>query len=585
MLTNSPVVRSAGARILFLVSAILTVAILLWIHHLRHAGASGLTPIFFILFAYDDSGATILALLTLVVAAMLPARSHVHAAFRWAGEHAAIVALTSLIVLCIGALVVYHDHPLCMDEYAAYFQSQIFAAGHLTGRFPAAQLDWLIPHPFQNLFLNVSHSSGDVASGYWPSHALIMAPFTLLGIPWACNPVLSALTLLVIHRLALHMFADIEAAGFALLLTAASPVFFAMGISFYSMPAHLLANCVYALLLVRPTVWKAFAAGMVGAVALTLHNPVPHLLFAIPWLIWIVSRKGGVRLLAALCLGYLPLCALLGIGWFELTNHLRAAGVTATAAAQDLDPVSRLTAMLAVFEWPTATVWLARAIGVAKIWVWAVPGLLTLACYGAVRERRNHLCLLLAASALTTLIGYVLVPQDQGHGWGYRYFHSAWMALPLLATAALFRTAPASERAGDGRSVAAGAPAVRPAGLFQGTDVRGFVSTCIVLTLVIGVGFRAWQMQAFIAHDLTQLPQYHGTEPHVVIVDDRFSFYGADLVQNDPFLRGSEIRMYSHGRAADEQMMALQYPALHQVYADRYGTVWSAGPAATRAAR
>ena len=585
MLINSPVVRSAGARALFLLSAVLTVAILLWIHHMRLTGAThGLTPIFFLLFAYDDNGATILALLILVLAALLPARSGVRDALRWAGEHAGAVAIASLIVLCVGALVVYHDHPLCMDEYVAYFQSQIFAAGHLTGHFPAAQMDWLIPRAFQNYFLSVSPSSGDVASGYWPAHALIMAPFTLLGIPWACNPVLSALTLLVIHRLALHIFADVEAAGFALLLTAASPVFFAMGISFYSMPAHLLANCLYALLLVRPTVPRAFAAGIVGAIALTLHNPLPHLLFAIPWLIWIATRKGGLRLLAVLCLGYLPLCALLGFGWFELTNHLRAAHGTAVAV-QHLDLVSRLGGLLAVFHWPSATVWLARAIGVAKIWVWAVPGLLILAFYGGAREHRNSACLLLAASALLTLLGYVLVPEDQGHGWGYRYFHSAWMALPLLATAALFRTAPASERTVDDKRINGGAPAARPAGLFEDIDVRSFVGACIVLTLVLGTGFRAWQMQAFIAQDLTQLPQYRGTEPRVVIVDDRFSFYGADLVQNDPFLRRSEIRMYSHGTAADERMMAQQYPALHQVYADRYGTVWSAAPPATHAAR
>jgi hypothetical protein len=61
----------------------------------------------------------------------------------------------------------------------------------------------------------------------------------------------------------------------------------------------------------------------------------------------------------------------------------------------------------------------------------------------------------------------------------------------------------------------------------------------------------------------------------VVILDGRSSFYGADLVQNDPLLRGNEIRMYSHGAAADEQMMAQYYPELHRVYADRYGTVWS----------
>jgi hypothetical protein len=86
---------------------------------------------------------------------------------------------------------------------------------------------------------------------------------------------------------------------------------------------------------------------------------------------------------------------------------------------------------------------------------------------------------------------------------------------------------------------------------------------------------RAWQMQEFIAHDLDQLPHYTGTQRRVVIVDGRHSFYAADLVQNDPWLRGGVIRMYSHGTEADSAMMAEHYPNLRRVYADRYGTVWS----------
>jgi hypothetical protein len=53
-------------------------------------------------------------------------------------------------------------------------------------------------------------------------------------------------------------------------------------------------------------------------------------------------------------------------------------------------------------------------------------------------------------------------------------------------------------------------------------------------------------------------------------------FYGGDLVQNDPWLRGNEIRMMSQGAAADRQMMARNYPQMHVVFADRHGWVWSA---------
>ncbi len=567
MLTDSPVVRTAGPRILFLAGAAVTVALLLWIHQLRLGGnLPGMTRIFFVEFAYQDYRAATCELLILVAAVFIAAKMPVRTLLRVVGERPVMVAAISAVVLCAGAVAVYHDHPLSMDEYAAYFQSQVFAAGHLAGQFPLPLMDWLIPPGFQNFFLTISASTGQVASSYWPAHALILAAFTALGIPWACNPVLSALTALIIHRLAMHMFADVEAAGLALLLTVCSPVFFGLGISYYSMPTHLLANCLYALLLVRPDPRRALAAGFVGSIALCLHNPVPHMLFAAPWLIWIATRRGGVRLLGALCLGYLPLCLVLGVGWIELIDHLRNAAPDPGAQTSTAD---YLKSLLSIFSLPTGTVLLARLIGVAKVWVWAVPGLLILAVYGAIKSRRNTLCLLFTTSAVVTLVGYVFFPVDQGHGWGDRYFHSAWMALPLLATAAVFRPVRTDT---EPANVAAAATA---RGIFENPDTRSYLTACILLTLVFSVGFRAWQMQAFIADDLKQLPHYRGTEPRVVIVDYGTSFYGADLVQNDPWLRGNVIRMLTHGPAEDRKMMAQNYPTWHKVYGDRFGTVWS----------
>lgn len=565
MLTDSPVVRSPGPRILFLVGAIVTAAILVWMHQLRLSGEMpGLTRIFYVLFAFEDYGATVCELLILGAAVFVASRIPASSVLRAAGEHPLMIAALSAVILSAGAVFVYHDHPLSMDEYAAYFQSQVFAAGHLTGQFPLPQIDWLIPPGFQNFFLTVSPATGQVASSYWPAYALILAPFTALGIPWACNPVLSALTALIIHRLAMYMFAEVEAAGLALLLTVCSPVFFGIGISFYSMPAHLLANSLYALLLARPAPRRALAAGFVGSIALCLHNPVPHLLFAAPWLIWIATRRGGLRLLGLMCLGYLPLCLVLGVGWFELIQQLRNAAPDPGAHSSTAD---LFKSMLSIFSPPTATVLLARFIGIAKIWVWAVPGLLILAVYGAIRWRHNTLCLLLATAAVVTLVGYVFFPSDQGHGWGNRYFHSAWMALPLLATAALFRPAGRSTKPTD-TTPAAGH-------IFEGLHTRSYLTTCILLTLIFGVGLRAWQMQTFMAADLNQLPHYRGTERRVVIVDYARSFYGGDLVQNDPWLRGNVIRMMTHGPAADTEMLAENYPTWHKVYGDRFGTVWS----------
>jgi hypothetical protein len=556
-----PIARNNGARSLLVLSVIGSLAVLEGIQYLAtHATPGGITLIYLYLFERLDYWGSACMLLTLIGAVFVPTRFPVRAFLHWLGTHPHHIALATFAILCLGSLLVYQDHPLAMDEYAQLFQSRVFAAGHLTGQFPAPLMDWLVPKGFQNYFLFVSTQTGFVASTYWPSFALLLTPFTFLGIPWACNPCISAATLIVIHRLALRIFDDRETAGLAVLLTVASPVFFANGISFYSMPAHLLANSLFALLLSEPTPRRALTAGVVGSVALTLHNPVPHMLFALPWLIWLATRPRGVRLLAAAAAGYAPLCIVLGLGWFWFTTTLRQESLDAAAAATtQLENIRRLGQG---FGLPDYTVLLARLIGVAKIWVWAAPGLLPLAAIGAWKWRDHVLCRLILGSALSTFVGYLFVPLDQGHGWGFRYFHSAWAVLPLLAAGAL------TNRPAD----------TRGALVFENDETRTFIAGCCVLTLVFGIGLRGWQIHDLIAHQQSQVPAYTGHERRVVILDPTLAFYGADLVQNDPWVRANATHMITHGSREDAQMMRQYFPGLHRVYADHYGSVWSAAP-------
>jgi len=200
---------------------------------------------------------------------------------------------------------------------------------------------------------------------------------------WGFNrqrPQISALTLLSVHRLALKIFEDRESAGLAVLLTVASPVFFADGISYYSMPAHLLANTVFVLLLLDPTPRRAFAAGVIGSLALTLHNPVPHMLFAAPWIVSILRRPGGLPTAGFLFAGYFPLCVLLGLGWFFFSSNLTHEGVKLLSG--ESSTADTLVRMGSAFALPTSTILLARVIAIAKLWLWAVPGLLVLAAFG-----------------------------------------------------------------------------------------------------------------------------------------------------------------------------------------------------------
>jgi hypothetical protein len=545
-----PITRNRDARNFFFATVLVSVVLVAWLDSLRdEGGAIGFSFIFMKLLVQEDLAALMWMLLTLAALMLVPAWP---GARRFAAAVASrpwTVCLLTAAALSASSLLVYQAHPLSMDEYAQVFQSQVFASGHLTGRFPLDVMNWLIPPQFQNIFLRVSPATGAVVSAYWPSFALLLAPFSWLGIPWACNPVLSALTIAAVRKLALALFGSLEAAGIAMLLTLASPVFFADGISFYTMTAHMLLNCVFMLLLLAPTPWRLFLAGAVGAVALTLHNSLPHTLFALPWIVWLAVRGTNVRGLACLAAGYLSLGLPLLVGWAWFSYELMHQGVAAASA----DQVKTLGSLL---TWPTFQTLLSRLMGMAKVWIWAVPGLPLLACIGAWRRRGDLHCLLLAASAVLTFAGYLFFRPDQGHGWGFRYFHSAWMTLPLLAAGALAR------RQDDGE---------RDLG-----PLVAMVTAAALLSLVVGVGVRAAQIGDYMATSLRQLPAYEGLEPRVVLINPRTTAYGGDLVQNDPFLRGDVIRLFIQQPDEVAATMHRLRPGFHRVYSDKHGEVWSA---------
>ena len=271
-------------------------------------------PIFFRLFVFEDYWPAVVALFVAPAALLRPVQAAATRLAAFVGTHSGAFVLLALLLMCIGCVGVYRSHPLSMDEYAPYFQSQVFAAGRLAGQFPPQLLDWLVPAGFQNTFLFVSHDTGKIVSSYWPGFALLLTPFTWLGAPWLLNPLLGAASIWLVVRFVAEFSSDEHVLGLAALLTFGSAAFLVNSISFYSMSAHALLNGVFAYLLLRPTASRCAWAGAAGSVALVLHNPLPHVLFAVPWIVWLALRNDRVRNVAALVAGYLPVAVILGLG-------------------------------------------------------------------------------------------------------------------------------------------------------------------------------------------------------------------------------------------------------------------------------
>ena len=434
-----------------------------------------------------------------------------------------LAAATTLLctLLSLGAV---GARPLAMDEVAPLYQARVFAHGQIYATVATDAVRWLFFPGFVTGFFTVDPGLGHVVSFYWPGFALAMAPFEAVGAGFLLNPLLAGGAIVLIRQVALCIGSGSrEVAGTAMLLLLCAPAFAINAATYYSMNAHLFANLAFLALLLRPTGPRLLAAGAVGAWALSMHNPFPHFVFVLPWLIAQLLPADRVRRLALLALGYVPLSLLLVVGWHFYRQGLLPPkhGIPAVSAER----------MLAFgFQSPSLLTLELRALGVGKLMAWSSFGLVPLALVGFFRHRQNANVRLLVASALLTLLAYLVTPYSQGHGWGYRYFHPALMTLPLLSALALSSDAgPGSRQVSDD---------LRMANLWW---MLGGLAICLPL--------RALQVASYMEAHYRQRSTLGARAEECVhfLRTGVANSFVQDLIWNDPWLKGRDIYLTSHG--------------------------------------
>ena len=556
-------------------------------------------PIFYHLLATVDWVGALLGFVFLVAAFLLPPQRWIDDLTAWLGRNVRMVAVGVAVALMALSVIAHQAYPLTMDEYAPTFQSQVFARGRLTAQWPAEITPLLVAPQNIGWFLAVSKSTGQACSEYWPGHAMLMTPFTFLGIPWALNPVLSGCAILLVAAVSRRAFGE-RAAGWAVLFTLASPVFAAYGISFYAMTSHLTLNLLYGLLLLTPTLSRVAGAGLVGGCALALHNPFPHFVFALPWLGWLAVRPDRWTRLPLIGLCYAAVFLPIEVGWRRVEESVRGngpvavspavddAGTTAaTEAAVDPPPVTAvapagvasivgtLASYFSALQLPSFDdLWQVRMLSLLRLVAWDAPGLLVLACWGFWTNRRSTAAQLFGLSGLSTFFGYTLIAASGGHGWGYRYFFSAWSCLPVLAAGlAADRTNGESVGASDGASV---------------SDVLRAAGLAAVLSLAICLPVRLWQIHAVIVDHVSQMPpqpaDMETVQGDIVsFVDPKKGHFRNDLIRNHPFFEHGPYVLVSTGFENDKLVIAKLAEAAgmqaRMTASDDRGSTWVVEPA------
>jgi hypothetical protein len=250
------------------------------------------------------------------------------------------------------------------------------------------------------------------------------------------------------------------------------------------------------------------------------------------------------RYLPPLILGYLPGLGV-GLGWLMLRSDIGSAAHGASVASGIAS---------SIFAWPASTSLNMRAAALAKMWVWAVPCLFLFAVLGRLRHSDNRHVRLLMQSAVLTFIAYLFVRFDQGHGWGYRYFHSAWGVIPILAGCAMADRSDAQRR------------------------LEAFAGAAAILNLLIVMPFQMHQINEVISQHLAQLPSPKRPGNNVYFIHPRGGFYVADMVQIDPLLRERDLFLVSRGAELDTDLIRQNWPSAVKIASQRAADQWYLGP-------
>ncbi len=337
-------------------------------------------------------------------------------------------AATLALLLWWGTHAVMLDYPLTRDELMVEFDGTIFASGRLSAPLPAEWSgyavalvpDFLLDVPGHVLLL----------SAYGPVNAGLRAGFGLLADPALMNPVLFAVGLVLLHRIARALFPDCVGAQWVALIgygLSAQVVVNAM--TNYAMTAHLVFNLAWLALFLRNKWWSHALAIAIGCAAIGLHQVIFHPLFAGPLLLLLLAQRrwgvfGAYAVAYAAAMGFWmswPSLVAMAGGASGSGSTAGGAGFLAERVVPLLLERDPRTVALMIYNLLRAIAW--NAAFMLPFILLAVPAI----------RRREGIALPLAGGVILTIAAMLFLLPYQGHGWGYRYVHPVLGNCLLLA--------------------------------------------------------------------------------------------------------------------------------------------------------
>jgi hypothetical protein len=214
-----------------------------------------------------------------------------------------LLTITASLIVTNLISLLYYEHIPQGDGVVTLFQAKIIASGKLWAKTP----------PFPEFFLSEMVSNGTKwFSMVQKGHALWLALFQLMRIPWLLGPLLGACSLTLFFFFAKNSF-DEKTAREAAVLLLFSPFFLFVSASFLNQNSSLffiMLSLLFTSLSVKKDRWSfSLLAGIFAGVAFLSRSTV---IVFVPGLLLVLgcSPKHRIRALLLFLAGLLPVCSL-----------------------------------------------------------------------------------------------------------------------------------------------------------------------------------------------------------------------------------------------------------------------------------
>jgi len=451
--------------------------------------------------------------------------------------------ISTFIVTFIGTLLVFHNYPLCMDEYASEFQAAIFLSGKL--RAVVAQPWQEFANSLAPIFTVYNPTLHSWYQGYLPVYAAIKTLFLSFGIASATNPVLAALSVIFMGLAVTNIWPqEKNAPCLAMLLLMSSSQFLITSMTGYSMPAHLSLNLIWFYCYTHNQKHVELLLPYIGVIALGVHNPFVHGLFVAPFLLRIL-RERPWKFSFYVCTVYL-LGSLFWLGYWKFVTP---------------QPALEFNNHVTIFSFPgLIQFFIIQPVNIFLTLSWQSLAI-TLLAFFAIRNWRKLSSLHrdLFGGFVLTFGFYLFFNLDQGHGWGYRYIYGVLGNLILLAMAGWYEI---RETIGVEKAV-------------------NFLIVTLAFALFVQFPIRCMQVESFVRPFASAMRYLQNRPESFILLDETKIWYSQDFIRNDPFLHHWPKFLFSRRLSREQVAQLYKLGTIHQVEPEelvRFGLIRMEAP-------